>query len=1124
MASAPDPTTNALPASTSPFDQALAKFKGELSDKEIDDFQLTTGDDLKHAVLQLQTKQASEKRMQNLNRLTAFVEAMEQFDKVIQVFLNACDYIGFVWGPAKFMLVVAASHADALNTLLEAYQEIGEHMPLLPQYESLIMSGPYLHQVMGFLYMDILEFHRKAMKHFRQRGPLSTSKIKAVEANWQQIEDEETERRRRAIARWLAVEATIVDHEDALAVVEGNPNSGFWLFQQDLVKNWLDPHSIILQLSYQQPALQAFILDRMSSEGASDKLKSAKTAKEILNVALASLDGLFLVVDGIDECMFLYAKLVMEHLLFQVSKAGLKKEIGKIPPTVNEIYQRIIHRIFNESKLPDQQVAKTLLSWLLCAKRPLRWHEIQGAMCLDLDESSFDPDRRLVRGLKHFCGSLVEVRHGGTISFVHLTAQLQLEQLNMTRICFSHLALESHNPGITKESIREYVRRGEYAFTEYSIVHAFDHLHDTCSQLNADGGFGYQDLCATLHGFTIKCVNAPAKRANGVKSTDKSLAVFKNEPFFQDLRHAAAHVKRFLEKSNDAHDDNEPALTFNTQLAQVRNVMENMAKLSGIDDDLESLYGRDVFKCSESHCQSFYMGFSTEKARDIHCQNHERIWLCTFSGCHSSISGFSSAADIEKHKQTVHQEPCDGSDFPWNGTLASLNIEEEIKNGNYSAFDLWISQWEGEVSLKEAKSWFGNAYRRGLLDIARQSGQHRMLEKMLDKIDWTSTSGGEVKTFLTRTLSCRDEYTATRILEHYKTFITDAHIYSLVSTSLTHNLEAMAWELLSYPTCALSDCTKKNRHSSYLSMMIRLGHQAGLEKLFKDYKVDLMIQDEKGRFPTATAVQYDQRDMATYLVETPECSPSEKSKNRDTLLTTAGRQGQEGFILSLFREEQQDPNVRLWLRTAQFRNAVYHGDVQKTTELLDEGLLHVDELDLQHHTPWLWAVKKGYKRLVKIFLNRVETSSISFLRLYPGRDNNGVVHQAAFHGYDSILKGLLQSSKFDSELNRQRYVFRYYGTPLEIAKQRNRDGVVQIIEEYVNSLEERKRKQPPDTQSPPSQASTPVEKAAKLVILRRTPRTQILERMKADQIRRKRRILHETGVLGSVRVGNCSGY
>lgn len=69
-------------------------------------------------------------------------------------------------------------------------------------------------------------------------------------------------------------------------------------------------------------------------------------------------------------------------------------------------------------------MAKKLLSWMLCAKRTLRWHEVQGAMCLDLDESSFDSERRLAKDLKHFCGSLVDVRHGGTIAFVHLTARL----------------------------------------------------------------------------------------------------------------------------------------------------------------------------------------------------------------------------------------------------------------------------------------------------------------------------------------------------------------------------------------------------------------------------------------------------------------------------------------------------------------------------------------------------------------------------------------------------------------------------------------------------------------------------------------------------------------------------
>lgn len=170
MATAASLTPKSLPAATAHFDQVLSEFKAELSQHEVDDFSYTTAADLKEAIHQLQEEQASKKRMQNLRRLNAFVEAMDQYDKVIQVFLNATQYLGFIWGPAKFMLLVASSHGDALNTLLEAYQEIGEHMPLLEQYESLMVNNPYLQQVVGFIYKDILDFHRKAMKHFRQRG------------------------------------------------------------------------------------------------------------------------------------------------------------------------------------------------------------------------------------------------------------------------------------------------------------------------------------------------------------------------------------------------------------------------------------------------------------------------------------------------------------------------------------------------------------------------------------------------------------------------------------------------------------------------------------------------------------------------------------------------------------------------------------------------------------------------------------------------------------------------------------------------------------------------------------------------------------------------------------------
>lgn len=80
-----------------PFDRVLKEFKTDLAQHEIDDFNFTTAADLKTAISKLQEKQASEKRMQNLRRLNSFVEAMDQYDKVVSVFLNATDYLGFIW-------------------------------------------------------------------------------------------------------------------------------------------------------------------------------------------------------------------------------------------------------------------------------------------------------------------------------------------------------------------------------------------------------------------------------------------------------------------------------------------------------------------------------------------------------------------------------------------------------------------------------------------------------------------------------------------------------------------------------------------------------------------------------------------------------------------------------------------------------------------------------------------------------------------------------------------------------------------------------------------------------------------------------------------------------------------
>lgn len=79
------------------FENSLNRFKIGLSDREKEDFELTSLDEVHGVVLKIQETHASELKMQNMNRLSSFLEGMEQYGSVIEVFLNASSFIAFVW-------------------------------------------------------------------------------------------------------------------------------------------------------------------------------------------------------------------------------------------------------------------------------------------------------------------------------------------------------------------------------------------------------------------------------------------------------------------------------------------------------------------------------------------------------------------------------------------------------------------------------------------------------------------------------------------------------------------------------------------------------------------------------------------------------------------------------------------------------------------------------------------------------------------------------------------------------------------------------------------------------------------------------------------------------------------
>ncbi len=195
------------------FETILADFKKNLTTEEVQDFQFVTLNDVRKTVLRIQKDQENLKSMMNMTRLESFLEAMNQFGKVIEVFGNANIFVAFVWGPLKFILQVIFHHlplsmcisllifqavvkhyyflenarfrkniltrynnqaastwTDSFDSILDAYSQIGEHMPLLEQYQSLFGARPHMIRILTLTYADILKFHKKAVRMFRGKS------------------------------------------------------------------------------------------------------------------------------------------------------------------------------------------------------------------------------------------------------------------------------------------------------------------------------------------------------------------------------------------------------------------------------------------------------------------------------------------------------------------------------------------------------------------------------------------------------------------------------------------------------------------------------------------------------------------------------------------------------------------------------------------------------------------------------------------------------------------------------------------------------------------------------------------------------------------------------------------
>ncbi|KAF5538046.1 heterokaryon incompatibility protein het-E-1 [Fusarium phyllophilum] len=148
------------------FERSLDLFRRELSDVQIKQINGVNQKTVTDTIQEIQCKLGRRDGLCNLTRIQRFLHAMEHIEKLVTIFLNASDFVAFIWGPIKLALMVATTWTDAIWQLIDAYEEIAEALGNLAFFHNLIQSRDHLKLVLDDYFSDILRFHQCVLDVF----------------------------------------------------------------------------------------------------------------------------------------------------------------------------------------------------------------------------------------------------------------------------------------------------------------------------------------------------------------------------------------------------------------------------------------------------------------------------------------------------------------------------------------------------------------------------------------------------------------------------------------------------------------------------------------------------------------------------------------------------------------------------------------------------------------------------------------------------------------------------------------------------------------------------------------------------------------------------------------------
>ncbi|KAH8728164.1 ankyrin repeat domain-containing protein [Phaeosphaeriaceae sp. PMI808] len=202
------------------------------------------------------------------------------------------------------------------------------------------------------------------------------------------------------------------------------------------------------------------------------------------------------IVEAVDG-MFLLARLHIDSLLDKRTLKHVKSTLDKLSKdtaALDRAYGEALQRI--EGQLDgDRELAKTVLTWITFAKRPLTTAEICCALAVEPGEAELDPENKPdVDDIVSVCAGLVVVdKESAIIRLVHYTTQEYFErvssrlspdgQVPIVETCLTYLSFSVFESGscVTDEEFEERLRQHE--LLDYAAKHCGEHMRHVEAEL-----------------------------------------------------------------------------------------------------------------------------------------------------------------------------------------------------------------------------------------------------------------------------------------------------------------------------------------------------------------------------------------------------------------------------------------------------------------------------------------------------------------------------------------------------------------------------------------------------------------------------------------------------------------